>query len=97
LEKIKRNIQLASLGLCEHCGELLTMQDLPVEAINAVWKCPKCKGILTYKSFGYEQIKGKWQKTRWVGEDGKWTETKPTAGFVLGSWFITDAIAAPIF
>ena len=65
-------VYLATLGICEHCQTLLNMQDMPMDSMDAEWKCSKCKGVLTNKSFGYE-ITGKkddgsdkWEKTRWV-------------------------------
>lgn len=86
--KTQTSVYLESIGLCEHCGALLTIQDVPAEAMDADWKCRKCKGILTNKTFGYEEVDGKWQKTQWVGSDGKWTKTKPTDNFDLGSWYV---------
>jgi len=70
---------------------------MPVEALNAEWRCPKCKGVLTHKSFGYKEIDGEWRKTRWVGEDGQWIGDKPIGGFELGSWFVIDTIPARPF
>jgi hypothetical protein len=84
-----RTVILAGLGLCEHCGELLTIEDLPAEAINAVWLCPKCNGILSGKTFGYDE---KNKKVHWVGPDGKWLDKEPKVApfneFTLGTWRI---------
>jgi hypothetical protein len=81
-----KTVLLAGLGLCEHCGTLLTIEDMPGDSIDAIWKCPKCEGVLSEKSFGYE--KGK--KVLWVGKDGKWANHIPNAPpfdeFVLGTW-----------
>ena len=79
-------VNLAGLGLCEHCGALITMEGLSAEAIDAEWNCPKCGEVLAHESFGYESGKG--DKIKWVGPDGKWTTEKPTNDFRLGSWDI---------
>jgi hypothetical protein len=71
-----------SLGLCEHCGELLCLHNLPSDAIDAVWKCPKCGSVLTYKSFGYKTSQG--NKIKWVGPKGKWVFSRPEREFELG-------------
>ena len=85
-----RMVSLASLGLCEHCGILLTIEDMPMGSMDAIWKCPKCSGVLTGKSFGYEENR----KTRWVGNDGKWTTVRPTQSFDLGDWHVVHAAIA---
>jgi hypothetical protein len=46
--------------ICEHCGTRLSLEDMPMDAIDAVWKCPKCEGVITEES---------WKKARM--EDGK--------------------------
>jgi len=81
-----KTVSLAGLGLCEHCNILITIEDMPVEAMDAEWRCPNCEGILTGKSFGYED--GKTTKTRWVGKDKQWIKTKPEEDFELGNWFV---------
>ena len=92
----ERIVLQAGLGLCEHCQILLTIEDMPPEAIDAEWRCPKCNGILTNKTFGYEEVgKGDWKKTLWVGKDGKWTKEKPKGNFDLGRWHVSDE--SPIF
>ncbi len=80
-----KNVLLATIGLCEHCNTLLTLEDLPVEAMGAEWKCFKCKKTLTNETFGYDK-EGK--RIKWVGENRQWVEIKPTEDFYLGSWFI---------
>ena len=92
---IQRTVSVNSLGICEHCGTVISMQDAPADAIDAKWLCPKCDKELTNKSFGYEEIKGKWGKTKWVGADGKWTGTEPTKSFDLGSFFVVPAPQGP--
>jgi hypothetical protein len=84
-EEITKTVLLVGLGLCEHCGTLITMEDMPSDSTDAIWCCPKCQKVITEKSFGYE--KGK--KILWVGKDGKWTNAIPTSswnGFILGTW-----------
>ena len=46
------------------------------------------RGILSMKSFGYEGEGKKSKRVRWVGEDGKWVETKPDKDFEVGNWYI---------
>ena len=87
--KNQRTVYIETVGICEHCSTVVTMEGMPVDSMNAEWKCSECNGTLTNKSFGYRKVKGEWKKTRWIGEDGKWTRNRPTGGFDLGSWFIT--------
>jgi hypothetical protein len=77
-------VSLAGLGLCEHCGILVTSENMPGDSMDAVWKCPKCEKVLSEKSFGFENGKRKF----WVGADKKWTEQKPTEDFNLGTWLV---------
>jgi len=79
-----RVVNIETLGLCEHCSELLTMDGMSAESMNAPWVCPKCRGVLSHLSFGFASEQG--GKVRWVGPDGKWTETRPSEAFDLGSW-----------
>lgn len=89
----KINVHPLSLGLCEHCGKLLTIQDMPYGSIDAEWYCPKCKKIINSKTFGWEKTpKGEWKKARWVGEDGKWTDKEPEEEFDLGCWHISKQL-----
>lgn len=83
-------ISLISLGLCEHCNVLLSVQNMPAGSMDAVWKCSSCSGVLTGQSFGYEGGK----KVRWVGPDGMWTTERPEVSFQLGNWHVTYAAIA---
>lgn len=83
-----RDVSLESLGLCEHCGALVSMEDLPSDSINAKWSCSRYRGTLTHLSFGYDQSKGTFKKTRWVGPKGEWVGEKPIECFPLGNWFV---------
>ena len=74
-------VHLESLGLCEHCGELLTLESMPLEAMDAIWRCPACNGVLEGESFGYE---GR-TKVRWVGPGKTWVTEKPTKDSELGN------------
>lgn len=82
-----RVVNVETLGLCEHCNELLSFADMPMDSMNAPWVCPKCRGVLNHLSFGYATERG--GKVRWVGPDGKWTDKKPTENFDLGGWYVT--------
>jgi len=64
------------LGLCEHCGVIVTMEGRPTDG---KWICG-CDNELTHKSFGVTE-NGK--KIRWVGPDGKWAKEKPTEDFKI--------------
>ena len=84
----ERSVSVSSLGLCEHCSTLLTFEDMPLEAMNAEWRCPSCQGILSGASFGYDEVDGKQKRTRWVNRRRKWSKIKPTVGFDLGNWSV---------
>jgi NAD-dependent SIR2 family protein deacetylase len=88
-ENTDKVVNLESLGLCEHCGALLNIEDLPSDAMNAEWRCPKCKGTITNKTFGYEEVNGVYKKIQWVWKGKKWTQRKPTENFDLNNWHIT--------
>ncbi len=75
---------LGALGLCEHCGALVSMEGMPAEAADANWACPKCRGELTHLSFGYDRDDEKSKKVRWVGPNAKWVDLEPTEDFMLG-------------
>ena len=92
--KSQRTVYIETLGICEHCGITITMEDMSTDSMNAKWICPGCDGTLTHKSFGFEDINGEWKKIQWVDEDKKWTTKRPTRGFDLGSWFITITVPA---
>jgi hypothetical protein len=61
------------------------MEGMPADAMNAEWKCPKCKKVLTGKSFGYNS---KSKKVKWVGPGNKWVRTEPKEDFELGNWSV---------
>lgn len=86
--KTTRILVVGGLGMCEHCGTLLTLEDMPPDSMNADWPCPNCGKLLTGKSFGYEMIGSKWEKTMWVGKGKIWVAEKPIETFDLGSWHI---------
>lgn len=75
---------IEALGICEHCGTIFSINNLPPEAMDAEWKCGKCKGILGNKSMGYKEVNGKWKRVLWVGKKGKWVKKKPSDSFELG-------------
>lgn len=83
MEKYER---AEGLGLCEHCGALVSISDYAGDdAMNAKWLCGKCRGELSHLSFGFDKGARGAQKVRWVGPDGKWTDKKPTDDFQLGT------------
>lgn len=84
-------ILLEGLGICEHCGALITTWEI-LEKAQEGWDCPHCKNLLTRKSFGY---KTDGSRFGWVGPDGKWTTEKPKKDFCLGDWKIIVLNAKP--
>jgi hypothetical protein len=75
---------LAGLGLCEHCGTLVSVSDYAAdESMNADWLC-RCGKKLTHTSFGYDKGTEGAKKVRWVSPDRKWTDVKPAEDFQLG-------------
>lgn len=94
LEKV---VSLASLGLCEHCGVLLTMEEMPSDAINAEWRCFKCNDVLSHRSFGYDRGEQGAQKVKWVGPNGEWTEEEPKDDFDLGNLFVMSPPTFPMW
>ncbi|MBU4142388.1 hypothetical protein KJ590_00100 [Patescibacteria group bacterium] len=87
----KTPVSLECLGLCEHCGTLISLDGMPGDSIDADWACPSCKKILSQVSFGYESEGGKssgFKKAKWVGPDGQWAPVKPTKDFDLGNWSV---------
>ena len=86
---------LESLGLCEHCGTLLSVEDMSGDSMNAEWHCLNCKGLLSGLSFGYEGEGEKTKKVKWVGPERKWVATRPTEDFVLGNLSV-EAVYLPM-
>lgn len=37
--------------VCEHCETRLTLIDMPIDAIDAEWRCPNCNKVITEKSW----------------------------------------------
>ena len=84
----KRTVGCAALGLCEHCGALLCLEDMPSDALDAEWRCQGCKGVLNGGSFGYQTIDGKPKRVKWVGPGKKWVEQPPAQDFDLGNLYV---------
>ena len=80
-ERLK--VHVASLGICEHCGVIVTFQNMPADSMNAEWKCRSCNGTLTHGSFGFTKEGG---KEKWVGPNSEWTTEMPTQDFILGNF-----------
>jgi len=73
-----------SLGLCEHCGKLVSVTDYAGDdSGNAKWMC-SCGKEVTHVSFGYDRGTSGAKKVKWVGPDGKWTDARPSEDFKLG-------------
>ena len=74
-----------SIGLCEHCGKLVSITDYAGdEGGNADWIC-MCGKPITHLSFGYDKGTTGAKRVKWVGPDGKWTNNRPTDDFKLGN------------
>ena len=80
-------VHVAALGLCEHCGVMLNVSNMPGDAMDAVWKCPnpKCGKEITGASFGFDK---KNVKIKWVGPGGVWVNTQPKRDFKLGNMLV---------
>jgi hypothetical protein len=89
------SVSVESIGLCEHCGTLLTIEGMSGDAVGATWFCPAagCGKELTHLSFGYTET-GK--KVRWVSSQGKWISSKPRQDFTLGAWFVLCGRLSPV-
>ena len=81
-------VTLASLGLCEHCNTLMTLEDMPTDAFDSEWQCPSCDGKLSHLSFGFDRGTQGAKKVKWVGPDSQWVGQKPEDDFDLGSWLV---------
>ncbi len=79
---------IVTLGLCEHCGMLVSMANMPDDAMDAEWHCPKCSGILGHASFGFDKGTRGAKKIKWVGPDGRWTDEQPKDDFKLGDLYV---------
>lgn len=84
----QERVTLDGLGICEHCNAILSIDGFPADAMDADWKCHKCGGILTHRSFGYAEIEGKWRKVYWVGPEKKWVNQPSANDFDIGNWRI---------
>ena len=78
-------VAVAALGLCEHCGVLLNMADMPSDAMDVEWRCPKCDGVIGHLSFGFDRSEKGAKKVKWVGPAGEWQDEKPEEPFDLGN------------
>jgi hypothetical protein len=94
----KKLVSVASLGLCEYCGTLLTMEGMPADSIGAEWKCSECEGVLTHKSFGYDKGSEGAKKIAWVGPEGTWVPERPAQDFDLESFsVIVQPLRYPLY
>lgn len=88
---IEKLVSLAGLGLCEHCGVLISIDGLPADSIDADWICACCGKVLSHLSFGYESSEEEssgFKKVKWVGPDGQWVLEEPVRDFNLGNWSV---------
>lgn len=78
-------VSINMLGICEHCGVLINMQEMGVAATIA-GVCPnlQCGEKLFEASFGLEGD----TLVRWVGPEGTWLSVQPTQEFQLGEWTV---------
>ena len=83
----QRTVFLEDLGLCEHCGALSSLKDMPARS-NISWRCLRCGRKLTIESFGYKRRDGTYRKIKWVNGSCKWTEIKPAEDFKLGGLYV---------
>lgn len=82
-----KKVAIETLGICEHCEKILSAQDMPVEAMDAEWRCPSCEQVLTGTTFGYERDpSGHFVKSVWVGPDRKWVKERPVEDFEVGNF-----------
>jgi phage FluMu protein Com len=96
-DKPKRLVRIAGLGICEYCGVLLSVEGMAAEAIDVRWRCPNCKKILTFRSFGYKKTGKIFKRIKWVGPKGKWVKQKPQQDFELGNWSVITTEKIPRF
>jgi len=83
-----RLVCVEALGLCEHCGALQDVTNLPADAMSAKWGCSACGKILTGKSFGYGGKGRSYKKIRWVGPGKKWVNEKCKDDFNIGNLLV---------
>ncbi|MBI2013611.1 MAG: hypothetical protein HYS87_02180 [Candidatus Colwellbacteria bacterium] len=78
-------VGLESLGICEHCKTIVSIEGMPPEAMDTEWRCPNCNGVMSHKSFGYESETG--GEKMWVGPNGDWVTEKPKESFEIGGFY----------
>lgn len=56
--------------ICEHCGAHLSLRGMPMDGLNAEWRCPKCNGIITEESWNKAKAwrENEKQETKIFGE-----------------------------
>lgn len=88
-------IYVASLGICEGCGALLTL-DAKISLFECLRDgvCFYCGIKLGPDSFGVRPVAGGYEKLRWVVRDGlnmslyKWGDKKPEHEFILRDFWV---------
>ncbi len=76
-----RVLLIHGLGICERCGSLFTVQDIP-EGVG--WICPACKFKITDRSLGYEEYEGE-KRVKWVNKNGWGPKPKKDFDLVINS------------
>jgi hypothetical protein len=79
------------LGICEYCSTVLCVRDIPEGIDIRTAACPACNRGPLSLSFTWglgPDPKDLGDRTnckqlKWVGPDGKWTNTIPTENFLL--------------
>jgi hypothetical protein len=79
-------VLLDELGKCEYCHTLLPARRVPTK--DGECFCPNCGKFITEKSFGLEQINDAWKRTRWIDENGQWTDKRSNNDFYLDKLFV---------
>lgn len=77
-------VHLCMLGKCEHCGQIISLEDYAGSEGNETWHCKHCRKPIGHVSFGYDKPGAGCKKVRWIGPKGKWVSKKPTDSFTLG-------------
>lgn len=63
---------LNTLGLCEHCNDLISFEDFIGTNVGDTRLCKHCHRPVTDLSFGYETTDRGSNKVRCVGPSGTW-------------------------
>ncbi len=88
---------LNSLGVCGRCNAIVSITDYAHgDSMDAKWMC-RCGAELTHTEFGYDKGERGAKKIKWVGPDGKWTDTEPEEDFKLGEVDVVIRMPSHVF